>query len=97
MASAISGLNPKRFFLVWLNKGQSLCATFLRGLQKLRMRVEEATVKVRPGMLTRVWQQLDYHIDSCHIHMALTSSHYNETKPGHLVRRMSYRTLSMVR
>jgi len=44
-----------------------------RDLPQLRQRIMEAVIAINRQMLQRVWQELDYRIDICHI-----------TKSGHI-------------
>ena len=66
-------LTPYDFFLGWFVKDTVFVLPLPANHQDLRNRITAAVALVNRDMLTRVWNEMDYHIDVCHI-----------TKGGHI-------------
>ena len=60
-------LTPYEFFLWGFVKDTVFVPPLLANLQYLRNRITSAVALVDRGMLTRVWNKMDYRIDVCRI------------------------------
>ena len=67
MATPVPGFNPVRLFLMGFVKDTFCVPPLPANLQDLGNRITAAVALVDRDMLTRVWNEMDYRIDVCHI------------------------------
>ena len=67
MATPVPGFNPVRLFLMGFVKDTVFVPPLPANIQDLRNRITAAVALVDRDMLTRVWNEMDYHIDVCRI------------------------------
>ena len=60
-------LTPCNFFLWGLVKGLVYVPLLPKDVDELKARITEALATINNAMLERVWQELDYRLDVCHV------------------------------
>ncbi|GBN47864.1 hypothetical protein AVEN_115461-1 [Araneus ventricosus] len=57
-------LTPLDFYL-WGYVKQHVCSERINDINHLKQRIMDVIHSVTPGVLTCVWEELDYHLDVC--------------------------------
>jgi hypothetical protein len=58
------GLTPLDFYF-WVYVKQIVYSVRIHNIQRLKQRIRETAAYVTPGVLGRVWQEMEYRFDVC--------------------------------